>query len=140
MLNISDLFGRPNKTGGASNYTICFSTTRNNKIPHVALVTSLTDSFELKKTGKPVFLSFPEVSTIFHEFGHALNTILSKTEYQHLAGVRSPIDFVETPSTLMEHFCRDYRVVRTFAEHYQTKEVCSSNIDLIPIFMIQLNR
>ena len=76
-----------------------------------------------KKSGKAVFLNYLELSTLFHEFGHSLNTILSETDYQHLAGVRSPIDFVETPSTLMELFCRDYRVISTFARHIETNEI-----------------
>mmetsp|Transcript_10330 Transcript_10330/g.20321 ORF Transcript_10330/g.20321 Transcript_10330/m.20321 type:complete len:890 (-) Transcript_10330:525-3194(-) len=63
-----------------------------------------------------------QVQTLFHEFGHALHSLLSRTEYQHLSGTRGELDFVETPSQLMEYFAFDDRVIRMFARHHSTGE------------------
>lgn len=63
-----------------------------------------------------------EVETLFHEFGHALHSLLSQTEFQHLSGTRAQLDYVETPSHLFEYFAWDYRVVREFARHHETNE------------------
>jgi len=63
-----------------------------------------------------------QVQTLFHEFGHALHSLLSRTEFQHLSGTRGELDFVETPSQLMEYFCFDKRVLKLFALHHRTGE------------------
>lgn len=60
------------------------------------------------------------METLFHEFGHAMHSLLSHTEFQHLSGTRAQLDFVETPSHLFEYFAWDYRVVSEFAKHYQS--------------------
>ena len=67
-------------------------------------------------------LSHYEVETIFHEFGHALHSLLSRTRYQHLSGTRTLLDFVEVPSHVFEHFVWDHRVLSKFAKHHQTGE------------------
>lgn len=69
-----------------------------------------------------VLMTPQEVETLFHEFGHALHSLLSRTEFQHLSGTRGALDFVEVPSHLMEYFARDFRVIRTFARHHITSE------------------
>jgi Zn-dependent oligopeptidase len=69
-----------------------------------------------------VLMTPQEVETLFHEFGHALHSLLSRTEFQHLSGTRGALDFVEVPSHLMEYYARDFRVVRTFARHHVTSE------------------
>ncbi|GBG34523.1 Mitochondrial intermediate peptidase, mitochondrial [Hondaea fermentalgiana] len=67
-------------------------------------------------------LHHTQVQTLFHEFGHALHSLMSRTKLQHLSGTRGELDFVETPSQLMEYFCFNSRVVRTFAFHHRTGE------------------
>ena len=70
--------------------------------------------------GEDALLSHYEVETMFHEFGHALHSLLSRTRYQHLSGTRTLLDFVEVPSHVFEHFVWDHRVLKKFAKHYKT--------------------
>jgi len=113
-----DLFDRHGKFQNPANFSLQFSTKCNGwKTPRLAVVCNFRSS-----SSAPYLLSYGQTVTLFHEFGHALNNIFSRTEYHHNAGVRSPVDFVETPSTLMEFFLKDYRVVSRFARHYLTGE------------------
>lgn len=61
-------------------------------------------------------LSYNDATALFHEFGHVFHMLFSRTQYQHLAGIRAPIDFVETPSTLMEYYLTNYDFVSNFAK------------------------
>jgi intermediate peptidase len=63
-----------------------------------------------------------EVETMFHEFGHVLHSVFSRTRYQSLSGTRTQTDFVEVPSHLFEHFAWDWRVARRWARHHETGE------------------
>jgi len=67
-------------------------------------------------------LSFDEVNTLFHEFGHALHGMLSDCTYETLAGTEVSRDFVELPSQLMENWASDPKVLKMYARHYQTGE------------------
>lgn len=74
-----------------------------------------------KPTGdKPALLSFEEVSTLFHEFGHALQGLLSNCTYKRLSGTAVPRDFVELPSQIMENWAAEPQVLRAYARHYET--------------------
>jgi len=74
-----------------------------------------------KPTGdKPALLSFEEVSTLFHEFGHALHGLLSSCTYHRLSGTAVPRDFVELPSQIMENWAAEPQVLRAYARHYET--------------------
>lgn len=88
------------------------------QLPVVALVCNFSGSCN-SVTGR---LNHSEVETLFHEFGHALHSLLSRTDYQHFSGTRVMFDLAETPSNLFEYYAWDYRVLRTFAKHYSTGE------------------
>src|SRR5690606_6011843 len=70
----------------------------------------------------PSLLTFTEVTTLFHEFGHALHGILAETTFESLSGTNVYWDFVELPSQFMENYCYEKDFLRSFARHYQTGE------------------
>jgi peptidyl-dipeptidase Dcp len=75
---------------------------------------------------EPALLSLEEVSTLFHEFGHALNSLLSKTPYRSLGGF--PRDFVEVPSQIMENWALEPEVLAVYAKHYKTGETIPASL------------
>ena len=89
--------------------------------PHISVVCNFT-----KPTAEtPSLLTFQEVTTLFHEFGHALHGILANTQYPTLSGTSVKWDFVELPSQFLENYCYEPEFLKTFAKHYQTGEVLS---------------
>ncbi|MBP7172966.1 MAG: M3 family metallopeptidase [Cloacibacterium sp.] len=90
-----------------------------NHRPHISVVCNFT-----KPTSEtPSLLSFQEVTTLFHEFGHALHGILANTQYPSLSGTSVKWDFVELPSQFLENYCYEPEFLKTFAKHYQTGEI-----------------
>lgn len=115
-----DLYPRSTKKGGAWQTTYKTQGLFHGKIerPVVSIVGNLT-----RPVGdKPALLSFEDVETIFHEFGHAMHSLLSQCKYQSLAGTSVRWDFVELPSQVMENWLHENEVLDSFAVHYETGE------------------
>ncbi|XP_015580816.1 mitochondrial intermediate peptidase, mitochondrial isoform X2 [Ricinus communis] len=117
-----DLYSRKGKYPGCANFAIkggCRFSETDYQLPVVALVCNFSGS----RSSSNVRLNHWEVETLFHEFGHALHSLFSRTDYQHFSGTRVVLDFAEMPSNLFEYYAWDYRVLRTFAKHYSTGEI-----------------
>lgn len=85
--------------------------------PHVAIVCNFTKP----TASQPALLTFNEVTTLFHEFGHALHGMLANGHYESLSGTSVFWDFVELPSQLMENWCYEQECLNLFAKHYETQ-------------------
>ncbi|MCY7349081.1 MAG: M3 family metallopeptidase [Cytophagaceae bacterium] len=116
-----DYFPRPGKRAGAWNTDTRAQHFEGNQDirPHVINVCNFTRPTETM----PSLLTFREVETLFHEFGHALHSMLSHAKYETISGTSVAWDFVELPSQFMENFCREPEVLKLFAKHYQTGAV-----------------
>ena len=90
-----------------------------NERPHISIVCNFTKPTETK----PSLLTFNEVTTLFHEFGHALHGMLANTTYPSLSGTNVYWDFVELPSQIMENWCYEPEALALFAHHYVTGEM-----------------
>ncbi len=89
-----------------------------NERPQVSIVCNFTKPTETK----PSLLTFNEVTTLFHEFGHALHGMLANTTYNSLSGTSVSWDFVELPSQVLENWCFEKEALELFAKHYETGE------------------
>jgi len=87
--------------------------------PQVSIVCNFTKPTK----NKPSLLTFNEVTTLFHEFGHALHAMNANTIYPSLSGASVYWDFVELPSQLMENWCYEEKALELFAKHYETNEI-----------------
>ncbi|MFZ1558733.1 MAG: M3 family metallopeptidase [Saprospiraceae bacterium] len=115
-----DFFPRDTKQGGAwmTSYVSQDKTGKKRTLPVISIVCNFT-----KPVGNtPSLLTFDEVNTFFHEFGHALHGLLSDVTYHSLAGTNVPTDFVELPSQILENWCAERDVLKTYAFHYKTGE------------------
>ncbi|MDP4173417.1 MAG: M3 family metallopeptidase [Bacteroidota bacterium] len=116
----TDYFPRESKRGGAWCSSFRKQSIKDGKEITPVMVNVCNFS---KSTGdKPALLTFEEVTTLFHEFGHALHGLLSHTTYDKLSGSAVPRDFVELPSQIMENWAGEPEVLKTFAKHYKTGE------------------
>ncbi|MDL2305917.1 M3 family metallopeptidase [Bacteroides sp. OttesenSCG-928-D19] len=93
--------------------------TGENSRPHITLVMNFTGPTE----NKPALLTYGEVKTFLHEFGHGLHGIFANTTYQSMSGTNVYRDFVELPSQIMENYMLEKEFLHTFAKHYQTGEL-----------------
>jgi peptidyl-dipeptidase Dcp len=115
-----DFHPRASKRGGAwmTSYRPQKTINGERKAPVISIVCNFS-----KPTGDaPALLTFDEVTTFFHEFGHALHGLLSNVQYRSLAGTSVPRDFVELPSQIMENWATEPSVLKQYALHYQTGE------------------
>ncbi|EWC46832.1 hypothetical protein DRE_03844 [Drechslerella stenobrocha 248] len=90
------------------------------QLPTIALICDFSSSPSTTGTNTPPLLAFHEVTTLFHEMGHAIHSILGRTAYHEVAGTRCATDFAELPSILMEHFAHSPAVLALFARHHAT--------------------
>ncbi|WP_299188409.1 M3 family metallopeptidase [uncultured Aquimarina sp.] len=124
----ADFHPRSGKRNGAwmTSYKPQMKKDDHNIRPHISIVCNFT-----KPTpSKPSLLTFNEVTTLFHEFGHALHGMLANTTYPGLSGTSVYWDFVELPSQVLENWCYEKEALELFAKHYETGEV-------IPMEMVQ---
>lgn len=113
----TDFFPREGKRAGAwmTSYKGQFKTLSDNIRPHISIVCNFS-----RPNGEiPSLLTFSEVTTLFHEFGHALHGILANTTFESLSGTNVYWDFVELPSQFMENYVFEKEFLKTFALHYQ---------------------
>ncbi len=114
----ADFFARPSKGGGAWMGNFVEQNGLTGAIPVVYNVCNYTRP----AAGQPALLSFEDVITTFHEFGHALHGFFSATQYPSLAGTNVPRDFVEFPSQINEQWATDPKILAHYAKHHQTGE------------------
>lgn len=116
----ADFFPRKGKRQGAwmTSYKGQYKRVNINHRPHISIVCNFT-----KPTAtKPSLLTFNEVTTLFHEFGHALHGMLANGKYESLSGTNVSWDFVELPSQILENWCYEKECLDLFAKHYETGE------------------
>ena len=114
----ADFHPRAGKRSGAwmTSYKEQWKDEKGNSRPHV----SVTMNFTKPSEERPALLTFSEVNTFLHEFGHALHGIFADTTYSSMSGTNVFWDFVELPSQFMENFATEKEFLNTFAKHYQT--------------------
>ncbi|WP_127716504.1 M3 family metallopeptidase [Halobacteriovorax sp. HLS] len=122
----ADFFPRATKRNGAwmTAYRGQSNFAGEEKRPHISIVCNFTKPTETK----PSLLTFNEVTTLFHEFGHALHGMLADTKYPSLSGTSVFWDFVELPSQILENWAYEQECLALFAKHYETGEVIPSEL------------
>ncbi len=116
-----DFFPREGKRPGAwmTSYKSQWKKADENSRPHISIVTN----FSKPTKDSPSLLTFNEVTTLFHEFGHALHGMLANTTYPSLSGTNVYWDFVELPSQIMENWAYEPEALQSFAKHFETGEI-----------------
>lgn len=122
----ADFHPRPTKQGGAwmTSFKDQYFDNGVDERPCIAIVCNFTKP----TAGHPSLITFNEVETLLHEFGHALHGILSKCKYQSLSGTSVYRDFVELPSQIMENWATEPEWLQSFAKHYQTGEAMPAEL------------
>lgn len=113
----ADFHPREGKRNGA--WMTSYRSQNHQHRPHVSIVCNFSPPTE----NTPALLTFNEVTTLFHEFGHALHGMLANTHYAALSGTSVYWDFVELPSQVLENWCYQAEALALFAQHYQTGEL-----------------
>ncbi len=122
----ADFFPRAGKRNGAwmTAYRGQSNVNGVEKRPHISIVCNFTKPTETK----PSLLTFNEVTTLFHEFGHALHGMLADTKYESLSGTNVFWDFVELPSQILENWAYEKECLDLFAKHYETGETIPTEL------------
>ena len=121
-----DFHPRDSKRGGA--WMTSYRTQETVDGKRLAPVVSIVCNFTKPSATAPALLTFDEVTTFFHEFGHALHGLLSNVTYKSLAGTSVPRDFVELPSQIMENWAAEPEVLKMYAKQYKTGEVIPESL------------
>jgi peptidyl-dipeptidase Dcp len=116
----TDYFPRASKRGGAWSGAFRSQSARDGK--KITPVVYNVGNFSMPAGDTPSLLTFEEVATLFHEFGHGLHELLSDCTYETVSGTNVPSDFVEVASQIMENWAGDPEVIKTYANHYRTSE------------------
>jgi oligopeptidase A len=124
----TDFHPRPGKRGGAwmTSFRSQYKKDGQDYRPQIAIVCN----FSSPTSKTPALLTFQELTTLFHEFGHALHGMLANTTYPSLSGTSVSWDFVELPSQIMENWCYEKEALSLFAKHYKDQS-------LIPMELVQ---
>ena len=120
----TDFFKRDSKGGGAWMSNFVNQSTLLDTKPVIYNVCNYTKP----PAGEPALLSWDDVITMFHEFGHTLHGLFASQRYPSLSGTETPRDFVEFPSQINEHWASEPAVFRNFARHYQTHELMPAEL------------
>lgn len=113
-----DFYTRSNKNGGAWMSNFVEQSHLLNQKPVIVNVFN----YQKPAAGKPSLISYDDVSTMFHEFGHTLHGLFADQKYVSISGTNTPRDFVEFPSQINEFFALEPSVLKNYAIHYQTKQ------------------
>jgi peptidyl-dipeptidase Dcp len=112
----TDYFARESKHGGAWMDSFVDQSDLRDRKPVIVNVLNIPKP----SAGQPALLTFDEVTTMFHEFGHGLHGLFSKVKYPYMSGTNTPRDFVEFPSQFNENWALEPSVLASYAKHYQT--------------------
>jgi peptidyl-dipeptidase Dcp len=121
-----DFYPRESKRGGA--WMSSFRKQYYVDSQRISPIVTTNFNFTAPSADQPALLSWDEVETLFHEFGHALHGLLSDTKYNSLSGTSVPRDFVELPSQIMENWASEPDVLALYAFHYQTAELIPQDL------------
>lgn len=117
---ILDLFPRPNKFSHAAHTTIVPAVKRNTTLcPSVSIVMA---NFPKPTPENPALLTYNDVNTFFHEFGHAMHAVLGRSSLAAMSGTHTKTDFVEMPSQMLEGWMKDHEILKKISMHYKTSE------------------
>jgi peptidyl-dipeptidase Dcp len=116
-----DFYPRASKQGGA--WMTSYKPQQKEGEKRIPPIISIVCNFSKPTADAPALFTFDEVTTYFHEFGHALHGLLSNVSYKSLAGTNVYRDFVELPSQVMENWAADPAVLKMYAKHYKTGEI-----------------
>ena len=119
-----DYFSRDSKSGGAWMDVFVEQSTLRAQRPVIYNVCN----YQKPKAGGCALLSWDDVITLFHEFGHALHGLFANQRYASLSGTNTPRDFVEFPSQIYEHWASEPQVFAHYAKHYQTGEAMPDDL------------
>ncbi|MCB0421224.1 MAG: M3 family metallopeptidase [Bdellovibrionales bacterium] len=115
-----DMYARDDKDGGASHYSMRAGQVRDGQ--RLTAISAIQANLNKPLPGHPTKMTLSDLKTLFHEFGHALHSILSSVRYESQSGTSVARDFVELPSQFMENFLLEAEILQSLSAHYQTGE------------------